>query len=140
MSNILNLYKISLQTKKIETKLKLFRDLDAALEKEHNSLERSRQRLFAERSQIAATRAVQSAASGHYMSLNAGMAGGSRLPHTMSRLPAGFSSMPPVPTGPFLAPGPNDYLRGPNMPPFKDPHGVNLTAMRPVYYNNTTQF
>lgn len=126
-----------MQTKKIETKLKLFRDLDAALEKEHNSLERSRQRLFAERSQIAATRAVQSAASGHYMSLNAAMAaGGPRLPHPMSRLPAGFASVPPVPTGPgpFPASGPNDYLRGPPMP---HPSGVNLPPMRPVYYNNT---
>eukprot|EP00250_Pteridium_aquilinum_P016037 c22909_g1_i1 orf=255-2624(+) len=125
------------QTKKIETKLKLFRELDAALEKEHSLLERSRQRLFAERSQIAATRAVQSAASGHYTSLNAAVAGGSRLPHSNSRVPAGFAPTPPVATGPFLASGPNDYLRGSTMPPFKDPHGVNLTPMRPVYYNNT---
>ncbi|KAI5070257.1 hypothetical protein GOP47_0014600 [Adiantum capillus-veneris] len=123
------------QTKKIETKLKLFRELDAALEKEHNLLERSRQRLFVERSQIAATRAVQSSASGpHYTNVNAVIPGGPRPHHPMSRLPAGFVAVPPVPTGPRPS-GPNDYIRGP--PPPMLPQGMSMAPMRPVYYNNT---
>lgn len=122
------------QTKKIETKLKLFRELDTALEKEHNLLERSRQRLFVERAQIAATRAVQSSPSGHYPNLNAAMAGGPR-PHSMPRLPTGFVSMAPVPTGPPPVSGPNEYVRG--LPPMIPPQGMNMAPMRPVYYNNT---
>ncbi|MCO5576368.1 hypothetical protein L7F22_030178 [Adiantum nelumboides] len=122
------------QTKKIETKLKLFRELDSALEKEHNLLERSRQRLFAERSQISAICAVQSSVpvQAHYSNMNAAIAGGPR-PHPMSRLPAGFVSVPPVPMGP-RASGPNEYMRG---PPPMPPQGMNMAPMRPIYHNNT---
>lgn len=126
------------QIKKVEAKLRLFRELDMMLERERDQVEKSRQRLFAERAQIAATRAIHSASSAQLSSSNAAMFTASKLPHAITGVPSGCT---PVSSTVTASPsGPNDYLRGVPVQHFKDSHGANILAVRPQSLPTTPHF
>ena len=100
-------------------------------------LERSKQRLLSENSQIAMTRSIQSMSPMQYPSPSAGLVG-PRLPLPMARQSPGFMS--PIPTGNFMGYGTNDPFRGLSAPQVRDVPGFNTTPIRSLPFNNSPQF